>query len=206
MLPLGNNGVEWPTKPSALGDLEVELSGGLGSSCNSLILGGDTKVGEALGDTFGDIIGDTFGGDNNWVAGFRRRGPENNWGCSAETGLVDNGLLVIGPEKAYLLVFLESKAANGSSRENRCPSARGGGNRVDAVLLLLSLSTDCEFLVVGLLDISTPNNFSIFFWSRGDECHKLGVRLLKLIFSVPETGLPDPVGFELLGSAGVGKT
>lgn len=187
--------------------MEVELTGGLGSSCSSLILGEDTNGGEELGDTFGEILGDTFGGDeNNWAVGFRKRGPENNCGCSAETALVDHGWDVIGPEKAYLLIFLDSAPAGGSSLEKKSPSARGGGNRVDAVLLLLSLSTDCEFLVVGLLDISTPNNFSIFFWSRGDECHKLGVRLLKLIFSVPETGLPDPVGFELLGSAGVGKT
>jgi len=165
--------------------LEVELTGGLGSSCSSLILGEDTNGGEELGDTFGEILGDTFGGDeNNWAVGFRKRGPENNCGCSAETALVDHGWDVIGPEKAYLLIFLDSAPAGGSSLEKKSPSARGGGNRVDAVLLLLSLSTDCEFIAGGLLDISTPSNLSFFLWPIGDECHKFRGRPLKLVFNV----------------------
>lgn len=186
--------------------MEVELTGGLGSSCSSLIFGEDTNGGEALGDTFGDILGDTFGGDdNNWAVGFCKRGPENNCGCSAETGLVDHGRDVRGPEKAYLLNFLDSEAASGSSLENKSPSARGGDNRVDAVLLL-SLSTDCEFIAVGLLDISTPSNASFFSGPRGDGCQKLRVRPLKLFFNVGETGIPGPVEFELFGFAGVGNT
>jgi len=97
--PLDTNGPEWPTKPKSL-ELEGKLVGGLGSSWSSLILGEVIRVGEALGDAFGDD-------DGGWGIGAGKRGPENSWTLSMETGLVGPGLLVNGPEKACLLIFLE---------------------------------------------------------------------------------------------------
>ena len=79
---LDTNGPEWPTKPKSL-ELEGKLGGGLGSSWSSLIWGEVIRVREALGDTFGDDDREQL------------------------TGLVGPRLLVNGPEKACLLIFLE---------------------------------------------------------------------------------------------------
>jgi len=98
--PRDTNGPEWPTKPKSL-ELDAEMVGGLGSSWSSFILGEDERGGEALGDTFGDDD------DGSWGIDVRKRGPENNWALSTETGLVGQALLTNGPEKACLLIFLE---------------------------------------------------------------------------------------------------
>lgn len=192
MWPLGANSDEWTAK--GLEDFGVELDGGLGSSWSSLILGEDTKVGEAVGDT----LGDTLGEEGSCTVGFWKRDPENDPGGSVETGFVGHDLLGIGPEKENLLIFLESNL------EIKSPSAKGGGNWVEAVFLLLFLSTECAFLTVDPQNLSSPVNFSHFFCSRGDECHKLCP--LKPVFKFWWTWLPVAVVFELFGSTGVGST
>ena len=45
---------------------------------------------------------------------------------------------------------------------------------MEAVLLLLSLSTDCALLTIEP-ENSSPISFSCFFCSNGDECHKFFV-------------------------------
>lgn len=82
MWPLGANSDEWTAK--GLEDLGVELDGGLGSSWSSLILGEDTKVGEAIGDT----LGDTLGEEGSCTVGFWKKGSREwsrrlrvNWFC-----------------------------------------------------------------------------------------------------------------------------
>lgn len=74
---LNTNGAEWPTRE----DFTGLLPGGLGSSWSSLILGEETRGGEALGDAFGD---------EGCGTGKRGKPPE--------IGFTDNGLLVNGPE------------------------------------------------------------------------------------------------------------
>jgi hypothetical protein len=191
---LDPKGAEWPTKSIGLEDLEVELAGGLGSSWSSLILGEDIKVGEVLGDV-----------DGTWDIGFRRRGPEYKWGLPTETGLVDHGLLVNGPEKAYLLSFLGSEAASIYCCENKTLSAEGGCSQADA-LLLLSLSTDWAFITVGPENFSSTKTSSNFFCSSGDECHKFWVCSFRGVSVLWGIGLPDPVEIELFISTGVGST
>ena len=195
---LDPKGAEWPVKSLGLEDLVVELAGGLGSSWSSLILGEDIKLGEALGDAFGDV-------DEGWEIGFRRRGPEYKWRRSTETGFVGHGLLVNGPEKAYLLGFFGSEAECESCHENKSPSAKGGGNRVDAELLLLSLSTDWAFLIVGPETFSSTKIFSNLFGSSGDECHNCWLCSVIVVCVLWSTGSTDPVDIELFLSTGVGS-
>lgn len=149
---LYTNGAEWPTKPGDLDGLAAKLPGGLGSSWSSLILGEDTSGGEALGDTFGD---------EEWGIGKRETIPETSCGNSVDVigpledkaGFVDDALLVNRPEEACLLIFLLSDALTISSCGRGSPSARGGGNRVE-VLVLLSLS--CAFKVLGPDKLPSP--------------------------------------------------
>ena len=205
--PLATKGAEWPIKLEGLEGFKVKLEGGLGSSWSSFILGDDKK---------GEAIGDTLGGDDDddrcgiWL---RKRGPENNWGCVTETkgsladkpGLVDHGFLVNGPEKAYLLTFLVSETTLEFIIRNGSPSTKGGGSPLDTWLVLLSLSTDCAFMAVDSKTLSSPKIFS-YFGSKGEECHKLWGRPLKLVGIGRESGLSDLVGAELFVSSGVGST
>jgi hypothetical protein len=168
------NGAEWPNKPGDFAALEAKLPGGLGSSWSSLILGEETRGGEALGDTFGD--------EEGWGFGNRESIPETNWGNSIgemgpladKRGFVDPGLLTNGPEKACRLIFLLSEALNVSSWGRETPPAKGGGSGVEVLLMLLSLSTDCDF-ETGPDELPSPESFSCFLSSNGEECHKLWV-------------------------------
>lgn len=148
---LNTNGAEWPTRE----DFTGLLPGGLGSSWSSLILGEETRGGEALGDAFGD---------EGCGTGKRGKPPE--------IGFTDNGLLVNGPEKVCIFIFLVSEALKTSTCGSESPSADGRGNWMDVVSLLLSLRTEWALWMVGsdnLLSIS----LSFFFSSSGEECHKL---------------------------------
>lgn len=144
------NGAEWPTR-----GLLDWLPGGLGSSWSSLIRGEETRGGEALGDAFGD---------EGWGTGKRENPPE--------TGFTDNGLLVNGPEKACLFIFLVSEALKKSTCGSKSPSAEGRGNWVYEVSLSLSLRTEWALGIVGS-DNLLSTSFSFFFSSKGEECHKL---------------------------------
>ena len=76
---------------------------------------------------------------------------------------------------------------------------------MEAVLLLLSLSTDCALLTIEP-ENSSPISFSCFFCSNGDECHKFFVGSFKFACILEGFGLFDPEEVELLASTGVGST
>lgn len=84
--------------------------------------------------------------------------------------MLGNGLLVSGPEKDRLLSV--------PSRENKSPSAKGGGNRED-VFLLLSLRT-CSFKAT----IDLEETFVGPRVSSGDE--------YQICFVIAFAGLDDP--------------
>lgn len=71
-------------------------------------------------------------------------------------GLVDQGLLGIGPEKACLLFLLRSNAQCISNCEIECPS--GGGSGMEELLL-----------------------FSRFSGRSGEECGRFGVLVLRFV-------------------------
>lgn len=150
---LNPKGAEWPTREDFVA-LLVWLPGGLGSSCSSLILGEETRGGEAPGDAFGE---------EGWGIGNREKPPE--------TGFTDNGLLVNGPENACLFIFLWSEALKISTWGSDCPSVDGRGNWADEVSLLLSLRIE-TLGMAGSDNLPSAKSFPFFFSSKGDECHK----------------------------------
>lgn len=71
---LNINGAEWPTKPEDFAGLVAKGFGGRGSSWSSLILGEETRGGEAVGDTLGDVF--------VWGTGAWESNPDTIWGSS----------------------------------------------------------------------------------------------------------------------------
>lgn len=151
---LDTRGAEWPTRKDFVA-LLVWLPGGLGSSCSSLILGEETRGGEAPGDAFGE---------EGWGIGIRGKPPE--------IGFTDNGLLVNGPEKACLFIFLVSETLKISTCGSDWPSVDGRGNWVDVVSLLLSLRIEWALGTAGSDNLPSTKSFPFFLSSKGDECHK----------------------------------
>ena len=200
---LKDKGAEWPIKSGDFAGLGAKLPGGLGSSWSSLILGEETRGGEALGDTLGD--------EEGWGIGNRENIPETNWGNSVDAmgpladkaGFVDPGLLINGPEKACRLNFLVSEALNVSCCRSESPSAKGGGSGVEVSLLSLSLTVDCGFEIPGPDKLPLPECFSCFLSSNGEECHKLWVTPLGLERGTELLVLDE---LECLASIGVGST
>jgi len=98
-----NKGPESPPELEEVVGLPDPILGGLGSSCSSLILGGDRDGGERRDDAFGDED-----------CGFKSCGPDRGCGSSevergpltGNPGFNERELLLKGPEKACLFIFL----------------------------------------------------------------------------------------------------
>lgn len=75
-----------------------------------------------------------------------------------------------------------------------------------AVLVLLSLTTDCAVLTFGPENAPSPEVFPYFFCSSGDECHKFFIGSSKFAFILEGTCLLDVGDTELFASTGVGST
>nr|GMD80741.1 hypothetical protein Iba_chr13eCG4830 [Ipomoea batatas] len=145
----------------------------------------------------GEACEPSFGVDEDWDKGATEPLAEK-W------GLFGPGFPINGPEKACLLAFLASDAADGSSCGDERPD-NGGDNLLGFGLLSPCLRIGCALKIIGPDNFSAGPGFSYLFLSKGDECHKLAL-LLRFGCLVCGASRFDFTGTEVSVLSGVGNT